>query len=385
MDKERGKNKLVNEKFNEGKAWPKNKILTITPHSIPYVKELRQLPLVRSISACLLMQQLDYWFVRYPAEFYKFLEPCEQRAYKEGDSWCEELGISADEFRTAFDQIGVRYESKKKYNEAKRAGDIFGGKYYCSYTDKISRLTYYYRNHDVVNKAIDGLLKEEVVATPILAQPVSRTREGQSLYLEKLNADYTKTTSKTTSKITNNKRGKGLSPSAQDPSVFDYQEQDSEIIYPKEDKHSPEKRGSSSAGNSSGGVCPATVGVPDPFGQVFDDWRAVMEKPDAFATTKRRAAVNARLRNGYTIEDIKLAIRGILFSKFHMGENGVKAVYDDIELICRNGENVEKYRDLAKQKGIKSDDKLRKSNFAKRTYSTTNAEGGGNAGFAKRI
>lgn len=86
----------------------RNKILTLTETPVPYVKELRRLKLVKSITACLLMQQLDYWFKTYPESFYKFLEPCDAIGYKQGDSWCEELGFSADEFRNAFDQIGVR-------------------------------------------------------------------------------------------------------------------------------------------------------------------------------------------------------------------------------------------------------------------------------------
>src|SRR5438045_500336 len=108
----------------------RNKILSITRSSIPYVKELRRLPYVKSLAACVLMQQLDYWFEKYPQGFYKFLESCpDQYAYKQGDSWTEELGISADEFRTAFDQIGVRYKSKKEFDAA---ADKFQGKYYCS-------------------------------------------------------------------------------------------------------------------------------------------------------------------------------------------------------------------------------------------------------------
>ena len=101
------------------------------------------------------MQQLDYWFENHPEGFYKFLLPSEHPAYKAGDSWTEELGMSVDEFRTAFDKIGHRYKSKSEFDKAE---DKFQGKFYCSYVDRRSNLTYYFRNHDLVDAALDELL-----------------------------------------------------------------------------------------------------------------------------------------------------------------------------------------------------------------------------------
>ena len=71
----------------------RNKILTLFRNNVPYIKELRQLS--GSVTASILMQQLDYWFEKKPGGFYKFLEPCENNElYKTGDSWTEELGFS---------------------------------------------------------------------------------------------------------------------------------------------------------------------------------------------------------------------------------------------------------------------------------------------------
>lgn len=111
------------------------------------------------------MQQLDYWFDKYPEGFYKFLSPClANKNYKNGDSWCEELGFSKNEFRTAFDQIGVRHGSKSAYCKANNPfleitsdGQVIE-KYYCSYTDKIKGLTFYFRNTNKVNKDLDALM-----------------------------------------------------------------------------------------------------------------------------------------------------------------------------------------------------------------------------------
>jgi hypothetical protein len=134
----------------------KNRILSITRGSIPYVKELR--PLADSWGGCIVMQQLDYWFARYPDGFYKFTEPCPKHSlYKEGDSWTEELGCTADEFRTAFDSIGARHKSKSLYGESKNP---FEGKFYCSYHDKRRGVTWYFRSHATVDAALGAIVQQ---------------------------------------------------------------------------------------------------------------------------------------------------------------------------------------------------------------------------------
>lgn len=141
----------------------RNRLLSITRNGIPYVRELRLLSHIRSASACILMQQLEYWFEKYPDGFYKFLSPCpSHEKYIALDSWIEELAFSLDEFRTAFDSIGVRYSSKSAYNNAAKKflqnSSDWTERYYCSYNDKRSGLTYYFRNHSMVDSALDGLV-----------------------------------------------------------------------------------------------------------------------------------------------------------------------------------------------------------------------------------
>lgn len=131
----------------------KNRILHFTRNTIPYVKELHAI--AGGVLGCLVMQQLDYWFESHAEGFYKFLEPSDHPAYKDGDSWTEELGMTRHEFRTAFDKIGIRYKSKTEFDAAT---DKFQGLYYCSFVDRRSNLTYYFRNHEVVDAALDQLL-----------------------------------------------------------------------------------------------------------------------------------------------------------------------------------------------------------------------------------
>ncbi|MGL4739014.1 MAG: hypothetical protein ACRCW2_16310 [Cellulosilyticaceae bacterium] len=122
------------------------------------------------ITATLLLGQLEYWFSRTGGEpFYKFLAPCEDECYREGDSWCEEMGFSKPEFRTAFAAIGKVYKSKKAYMESE---DAFGGKLYLSYYDRIRRRTYYKRNHELLAHYGILLPKSEEV-TPVKTQSVS--------------------------------------------------------------------------------------------------------------------------------------------------------------------------------------------------------------------
>ena len=134
-----------------------NRILSITRNTIPYVKELQPI-CGHSIAACILMQQLDYWFDRYPEGFYKFMEPSDHQLCKEGQSWCEELGMTAEEFRTAFDKIGFRHRSKTQFEES---ADKFQKKFYCSYLDRRSNATYYFRNDKALDKALDKLISSE--------------------------------------------------------------------------------------------------------------------------------------------------------------------------------------------------------------------------------
>ncbi|MEM8519008.1 hypothetical protein [Janthinobacterium sp. CAN_S7] len=140
-----------------------NRLLSITRNFIAYMPELN--PISGGILPSILMQQLDYWFHRYPDGFWKFLEPCANPMYKEGDSWTEEIGMSQYEFRTAFDSIGYRHSSKSAFLAAP---DKFLGRMYASYVDKRANLTYYIRNHALVDQKLDELVAR---GAPTRSQP----------------------------------------------------------------------------------------------------------------------------------------------------------------------------------------------------------------------
>jgi len=141
----------------------KNRLAAFSRRIIPYNPEFRRLPLVKSVNSALLLQQLDFWFDKYNS-FWKFLEPAPKHPhYKEGDSWTEELGMSKEEFRTAFAAIGIPYKSKNQFLDADNKfiqRDEDGNEieyYYASYFDRQKSLTYYVRNDELLDKDLTEL------------------------------------------------------------------------------------------------------------------------------------------------------------------------------------------------------------------------------------
>lgn len=85
---------------------------------------------------------------------------------------------------------------------------------------------------------------------------------------------------------------------------------------------------------------------------VFEHWRTVLRHPGAVLTADRRRRIQARLREGRTVEELKEVVDGCAASAFHMGENDEGRVYDSVELLFRNAGKVDTFRDiLAGQRG----------------------------------
>jgi uncharacterized protein YdaU (DUF1376 family) len=79
--------------------------------------------------------------------------------------------------------------------------------------------------------------------------------------------------------------------------------------------------------------------------RLFDYWSFVMSKKSPKLTTKRKACITARLNEGYTIDQLTMAIEGCAASAYHMGQNDGGTRYDDLTLICRSGDKVESFID----------------------------------------
>ncbi|WVH05535.1 hypothetical protein KKJFFJLC_00042 [Vibrio phage vB_VpaS_PGB] len=88
--------------------------------------------------------------------------------------------------------------------------------------------------------------------------------------------------------------------------------------------------------------------------EIFKYWCEAMRKnPNSTKLTpKRDKAIKARLKDGYTVDQIKQAIDGCRNDPFSMGKNDRQKPFNDIELICRTGEKLESFMTgLTKRQG----------------------------------
>lgn len=76
---------------------------------------------------------------------------------------------------------------------------------------------------------------------------------------------------------------------------------------------------------------------------VFEHWKDVMETPRSKFDRKRRAAVEGRLREGFTVDDLRKAVDGCSRTPHNMGQNDRGERYNDLALICRDAGQVERF------------------------------------------
>lgn len=79
---------------------------------------------------------------------------------------------------------------------------------------------------------------------------------------------------------------------------------------------------------------------------VFQHWKQVMGRTAAKLTLKRAQLIKARLRDS-TVDELLMAVDGCAASAWHMGRNDRRTRFDDLTLICRDREHVERFLELA--------------------------------------
>lgn len=91
---------------------------------------------------------------------------------------------------------------------------------------------------------------------------------------------------------------------------------------------------------------------------IFNHWVVVMNKnlANTKQTPKRMKAVKARLKDQYTVGQIKTAIDNCRADPFSQGANNRNTAYNDLELICRTGEKLEYFIDM--KQPLTSDSKV---------------------------
>lgn len=90
------------------------------------------------------------------------------------------------------------------------------------------------------------------------------------------------------------------------------------------------------------------IALMDDEKKILDAWcdATGRKRGSVRMTPDRQRKILARLREGYTMEDLLDAVRGVALSPFHMGKNTQRQKYDDLVIVLRDGSQVEKFRDL---------------------------------------
>jgi hypothetical protein len=82
---------------------------------------------------------------------------------------------------------------------------------------------------------------------------------------------------------------------------------------------------------------------------VFAHWKVIMGHERARMDLKRAQVIRDRLRDGYSVDDLCLAVEGCAASAFHCGENDRGQRYDSLTLILRDADHVDKFISMGEQ------------------------------------
>jgi hypothetical protein len=83
----------------------------------------------------------------------------------------------------------------------------------------------------------------------------------------------------------------------------------------------------------------------DDITHVFRTWQEATRKHRAQLDPKRRRRIKAALAQ-YPLQDVLDAVRGWQHSPHHCGQNNTATVYNDLDLLLRDAEHLERFRDL---------------------------------------
>jgi len=94
--------------------------------------------------------------------------------------------------------------------------------------------------------------------------------------------------------------------------------------------------------------------------ELFKYWQETMNHPKAKLDKKRKGVIQKALKLGFSIDELKQAISGCLRTPYNMGQNDSGQVYDDISLILRDAEHIERFmnNDSSMAHGAKNTDDL---------------------------
>ncbi|KVT60627.1 hypothetical protein WK55_09790 [Burkholderia ubonensis] len=80
--------------------------------------------------------------------------------------------------------------------------------------------------------------------------------------------------------------------------------------------------------------------------EVFAYWQQVMSSPRSKLDDKRTALIRRAFSDGYTLDELRDAIRGCSRSPWHMGQNDRGQTYNGLDLILRSAEKIDMFRQI---------------------------------------
>ncbi|WP_133140242.1 hypothetical protein [Legionella genomosp. 1] len=96
--------------------------------------------------------------------------------------------------------------------------------------------------------------------------------------------------------------------------------------------------------------------------EIFQHWQVTMDRPKARLDKKRQYIIKSTLKLGYTPAELKQAIDGCAKTPYNMGKNDRNQTYNDISLIFRDADHIERFINNAKEystwHGVQSTDDL---------------------------
>ena len=87
--------------------------------------------------------------------------------------------------------------------------------------------------------------------------------------------------------------------------------------------------------------------------RVFEYWQKRLFHPQSKLSDKRRRRIVQAYKAGFTEDDMRQAIDGCVKTPHNMGQNETGQVYDDLELILRDVEHIERFMGNAVPPGEK--------------------------------
>ncbi|WP_131781174.1 hypothetical protein [Legionella gresilensis] len=87
----------------------------------------------------------------------------------------------------------------------------------------------------------------------------------------------------------------------------------------------------------------AQTDIPIFVKEIFQYWQTTMDHPRAKLDRKRKNSIKQALKLGYTPDELKKAIDGCASTPYNMGKNDRNHIYDDINLIFRDADHIERF------------------------------------------